>query len=251
MMTLNLFGWGRKKLLTTVATIAVVLGINNPAQAVSLNFASGSWLNPIGGAGLVNQSVEGETQIRWGTPAFGGGVDLKSGLGFTGVSASALALGEIFQLGRLRHFNHPILAGTAASTITLKLLLNLGDPAWSQAFDLNLAIEETPNVAGNCTYFSVAPCADRIAFSNASLVQNFAFAGVNYTLHLLGFRQQGDETVVNEFISQEGGTSQAFLFAKITAQTPAAPVPEPTTLAGAGFALLGTGLASRFKKGKS
>jgi hypothetical protein len=62
----------------------------------------------------------------------------------------------------------------------------------------------------------------------------FMIDETEYTLKLLGFHDTPTGTPVNEFISQEGDTSQTKLFAKITTP-PSEKVPEPTTMVGLGL----------------
>jgi hypothetical protein len=234
----------------SIASTALVFGITPQVQAISLNQSSGSWNQTVGGSGIVYQTVANETQVRWGIPAYGVGTSQKSGLGFTGVGPSTFGLGEIFQVGQLRHFNNGIFAGTQASAVNFMLNLSFDNPFETQSFNLNLQIDETPNELGSCAYISVTPCADKISISETTLSNQFSIAGIDYTLHLLGFSLTPGGTPINQFISQEGGTNQALLFAKVTATTPE-PVPEPATVAGTALWLLGTKLvASKRKKAK-
>ena len=234
----------------STASAALVFGIAPQAGAISLNLSSGSWNQPVGGSGIVYQTVASETQIRWGTPAYGGGTSQKSGLGFTGVGPSTFGLGDIFQVGQLRHFNNPIV-GDVASAVNLSLLLNFANPVATQSFNLNFEIDESTN-AGTCAYFSITPCADKISISQASMSNQFSVAGINYTLQLLGFSLTPGGAPINEFISQEGGTNQALLFAKVTAVEPEPEtVPEPATLAGTALWLLATRWAVGNKRKKA
>jgi hypothetical protein len=244
---MNLTNFSLFKLST--ASAALVFGIAPQARAISLNLSSGSWNQPVGGSGIVYQTVASETQVRWGIPSNGGGTSLKSGLGFTGVGPSTFGLGEIFQVGQLRHFNNVVSRGTAASAVNLSLFLNFDNPVATQSFNLNLQIDETPN-GGSCAYFSITPCADKIFISETSLSNQFSVAGTNYTLQLLGFSLTPGGVPINEFISQEGGTNEALLFAKVTAAEPE-PVPEPATLAGSALWLLAARWAVGNKRKKA
>ena len=230
----------------STASAALVFGIAPQAGAISLNLSSGSWNQPVGGSGIVYQTVASETQIRWGIPPDGSGTSQKSGLGFTGVGPSTFGLGEIFQVGQLGHFNNVVALGTAASAVNLSLSLNFDNPAATQSFNLNLQIEETPN-AGSCAYFSITPCADKISISETSLSNQFSVGGIDYTLQLLGFSLTPGGAPINEFISQERGTNEALLFAKITAE----PVPEPATVAGTALWLLAARWAVGNKRKKA
>jgi len=233
----------------STASAALVFGIAPQAGAISLNLSSGSWNQPVGGSQIVYQTVGSETQVRWGTPAYGGGTSQKSGVGFTGVGPSTFGLGEIFQVGQLRHFNNAISGGTAASAVNLSLYLNFDNPVATQSFNLNLQIDETPN-GGTCAYFSITPCADKISISETSLSNQFSVAGIDYTLQLLGFSLTPGGVPINEFISQEGGTNQASLFAKVTAAG-SEPVPEPATVAGTALWLLAARWAVGNKRKKA
>jgi hypothetical protein len=230
----------------STASAALVFGIAPQAGAISLNLSSGNWNQPVGGSRIVYQTVGSETQVRWGIPHYGGGTSLKSGLGFTGVGPSTFGLGEIFQVGQLRHFNNVVSGGTAAFAVNLSLFLNFDNPVGTQSFNLNLEIDETTN-EGTCDYFSTTPCADKISISETSLSNKFSVAGINYTLQLLGFSLTPEDVPINEFISQEGGTNQALLFAKVTPQ----PVPEPATLAGTALWLLAARWAVGNKRKKA
>jgi len=231
----------------STASAALVFGIAPQAGAISLSLSSGSWNQPVGGSGIVYQTVGSENQVRWGTPSDGGGTSQKSGLGFTGVGPSTFGLGEIFQVGQLRHFNNGILLGTQASAVNLSLSLDLDDPVTTQFFNFNLQIDETPNEVGTCAYFSIDPCADKISLSEASMSNQFSVAGIDYTLQLLGFSLTPGGVPINEFISQEGGTNQALLFAKVTAEQ----VPEPATVAGTALWLLAARWAVGNKRKKA
>ncbi len=233
----------------STASAALVFGIAPQAEAISLNLSSGSWNQPVGGSGIVYQTVGSETQVRWGTPHYGGGISEKSGLGFTGVGPSTFGLGEIFQIGQLRHFNNVVSGGTAASAVNLSLFLNFDNPVATQSFNLNLQIDETPN-QGTCAYFSITPCADKISISETSLSNQFSVGGIDYTLQLLGFSLTPGGVPINQFISQEGRTNQALLFAKVTAAEPE-PVPEPATLAGTALWLLAARWAVGNKRKKA
>ena len=245
---MNLPGFSIFKL--SIASAALVFGIVPQAQAISLNQSSGTWSQTVGGSEIVYQPVASENQVRWGVPAYGGGTNQKSGLGFTGVGPSTFGLGEIFQVGQLRHFNNGIFGGTAASAVNFSLNLNFDNPVATQSFNLNLQIDETPNELGSCAYFSITPCADKISISETSLSNQFAIAGIDYTLHLLGFSLTPGGAPINQFISQEGGTNQALLFAKVTAVAEPEPVPEPATVAGTALWLLGARWAVGNKRKK-
>ncbi len=208
--------------LAGCSAAALVWGFANPVQAFSLQGTAGTWSNVQGGSGISSQTVNGESQVRWGTPATMSG---SSGLGFTGVGALDFEADDVLQIGTLRHFNNPIWGGTAASAVDLSLSFDLADLG-VKTFDFTLTIDETPN-SGTCAYESVTPCADRIAWTNSLAAQSFQLDGTDYTLELLGVRESLTGDLLESFISQEGGTSEAFLFAKLTTVEPVLSSPNP------------------------
>ena len=59
----------------------------------------------------------------------------------------------------------------------------------------------------------------------------FTIGGIVYTLTLIGFGNTST-TLQDSFLSEEGGTTDTFLWARITAvDTPPNPTPEPAPLA--------------------
>jgi hypothetical protein len=222
--------------ITSVA--ALVLTVTAPAQAFSFN-TSGNWetvINP----GVAYQTVGSENQIRWGTGAFNE-INAKSGLGFTGNSSLTAAFGDILNLGTLRHFNNPI-SGFVPTPVGLTLNLNFGGtlPVPAQTFLFSLAIDETNNALVPCPYSpnNATGCSDKISFAETVSSSSFAVNSRIYTLELLGFSTTSKGTPLNQFISEEGGTNEAFLFGRVV-ETSAA-VPEPTTISG--ILLAGAGL---------
>lgn len=233
------------------AALTLSLGTIAPAaEAFTLNSTTGSWRNPAGGNFIEYQTVAGENQIRWGYPAYWVPTGGKSGLGFLGVGATELDVDQVFNLGRLRHYNQTIWYG-APGQVDLSLNLNL-DGVGTKRFNYTLDVEETPNQAGTCAYYSVTACSDRITWTNAIAAESFFLDETEYTLELIGFSPSVGGNLVDEFISQEGGNSDAFLYAKLTAlnspaPSPNAAVPEPASLLAA-LGALGGGVWLKRKK---
>jgi len=173
----------------------------------------------------------------------------QSGLGYKGVSNLDLDLGEVFNIGTLKHFNQTIKNdGLAGTNTDFSLKLDFGDGIGSKLFDFSLSIDETPNRICNnnngkdCAYQTDAGkgCADQItwdfAINNGS---TFEYENETYSLELVGFGSGFDgTTIVNEFISQEDGNNSASLFAKLVKVDTTQDIPEPASLLG----LAGLGL---------
>lgn len=219
--------------LLCTATIPLTTLFAGQADAFTLSGSSGTWSNTIGGTNINIETVGDENQVRWGSPASLSG---QSGLGFSGVGEIALDPDEVFQVGTLRHFNNPIFANSAASAVTFSVALDFGDPDIDASFSFDLEIDETPNIAGTCAYFSTTPCADRISFVDPFASETFAIDNILYTLEIVGFSDSPGGEIVTSFISQEGGTNSASLFARVTtsllAPGSASAIPEPATIAG-------------------
>jgi hypothetical protein len=177
-------------------------------------------------------STATQNQVRWGQDVGNG----QSGLGFQGVSALTFNIDQIFQIGTLTHYNNAIAAGTNTSKVDLGLNLNFSDlPITSQAFKFSFNIDETLNVGdvSKCPYYSITACSDKIDFSTPKNVNNFSIAGLDYTLQLVGFSETANGTPINKFISQEGSSNSAYLYAKVTRRR----VPESS--AGLGIVAFG------------
>jgi hypothetical protein len=198
-------------------------------HADTLDIVSATWQNLVGGAGTSINVANGTfNDVRWGTNT------PNSGLGFDGIAPPAQvlpALGNPFLLGSLRHYNNPINSGTAASSVDLAINTNMtigGNAIATGPFNFRFLIDETPN-AEPCAYPSVTPCADKISFQNLLSSDTFTIGSNVYTINILGFASTLGGPIVSDFISQEGGTNTAFLYASISA--PASSVPEPASIA--------------------
>lgn len=223
------FGGLASKAVTAGCAVAVGLAAA-PAQAqVVLDKTTGTWSNPVGGTSILFQTVAGENQIRWGESTGSG----QSGLGFTGVDPNpdlVVPFETNFLLGTLRHFNNPISSGTAASSVSLTLETLFTTPPLSIDFVYSSTIDETPNSAP-CTYPSDTPCADKITISTVPN-QTFTFQGKTLTLASFFLDENGNPT--DSLISQEGGTTTAQVFGRLTkpGDGPGDAVPGPLPVLG-------------------
>ena len=239
-----------KKSLSYLVAVAFLV-IAYPMDAVTISQVDGTFSNAQGGPGSVpalfnlnfvdNVPVAfgngQEDQIRWGLSLVE-----QSGLGFTGSAPPAFTVNvdEEFELGRLRHFNTPILLTSGPLSVDLAVTLDFSDPVGvSQTFETTIGIVENPN--------SLPP---QDAFDVISLGTGFAndvfdIGGVFHTLEVLGFKNQNGD-LVNELITDENTTNEAVLFARITQAQPN-PIPEPSTLSLVALGLGGLVLGHRRK----
>ena len=174
----------------------------------------------------------------------------KSGLGFAGVQNLDIKANEVFNIGTLKHFNQTIWGDGLAGTKTdFSLSLTFGEQLiGEQTFNFALHIDETNNDPGShtggvCPYEtdSGKGCSDKITWSfDLEQTHTFDYGGDQYTLELVIFSENMDTSTVTErFISQEKGTSEASLWARvIKVPSDRQEVPEPTALLG--LAALGT-----------
>ncbi|NJM98004.1 MAG: PEP-CTERM sorting domain-containing protein [Phormidesmis sp. RL_2_1] len=174
----------------------------------------------------------------------------QSGLGYKGVSNLDLAVGEVFNIGTLTHFNQTIFSGNFIGTkADFSLVLDFGDVGiGSQKFDFAFSIDETRNNQGNnnngkdCPYQTDAGkgCSDKITWDFAIDQKNsFTYNNEKYSLELVGFAQSlANQNLVNDFISQEYTDNSASLFARLVKIDTTQDIPEPTSLLG----LAGLGL---------
>jgi hypothetical protein len=210
------------------------------------------WTGTIGGVGVVERTVGTREEIRWGTPLVGdpNNVDIKSGLGMDkdfgvfGTLPFTVSDNQNFPLGKLSHFNHPIVFGTHATSAFLNVTASIqveSQNIVAGPFSFRFDIEETFNEVP-CPSFqqSGTPCDDRITPFSV-LPQTFAWDGKQFTITITGFCVTcTGESLLPAFITEEGGVRNAFLVAQIVV-TSAVAEPEALALFGpalAGFAAL-------------
>lgn len=226
------------------AMLAAPLLAFGSAQAVTINSTTPTWTHLVGGSNTQTNVHDGNfLDVRWGVPMEW----RRSGLGFDPASPPAVnePINTPFLLGTLQHYNNPIATGSAASSVDLDLLTNIaGASPLNQTFQYRFIINETPNVYP-CQFPSGNnPCADQITFQNLDTTSAFTIGGVSYTIVLTGFSTDHGRTFTSDFISQEGSTNSAGLYAIITAATP---VPEPLSVAMLSAGLLGLAVIRRPK----
>lgn len=210
--------------------ISVGLGwamLAGAASAASLN-TSGTWNNSTPAGGI---SGQGTNQISWGNPAT---VNGQSSYKFVGVSETvdvADLTASNFLLGEFTHNNFPVFEGNGLLESTT-LSVDFSLDAISKLFTFDFDHFETPNDGTPCAAGGAQPCPDLVSFDNGGVSNEFiTLDGIDYNLTLIGFSQDGGNTLVEEFLTLENQANTAGLYAQLT-QVPTESVPEPASLLG-------------------
>jgi hypothetical protein len=227
--------------LSSVLAAFVLSASAASAGPLTLSNAVGGWdplsvdANPATAATVVIANVPGSglDAISWGNAV------PKSRYSFDPIDGSFNpVLGTPFLLGVFEHNNRTIpLATSLFFGVDYDFSIDTNGDVSVLSDTFSFSHLETPN-AGPCPVGN-APCADIVSVTGASLNTMIQVGSDIYFFNLLGFSLDGGTTFSNEFISKEGASNQAGLYAVITSQ-PISEVPEPASLAlmGAGLALV-------------
>ena len=159
-------------------------------------------------------------------------------------------------MGKLTHFNQTLFGNKPfGKSAEFSLNLDFGDSGLSsQNFGFAFSIDETPNKQEVCPYQTDVGkgCSDRITWDfSIDQSNSFTYNNEKYSLELVGFSKElSSKTIVNDFISQEGGDNSASLFARLVKVETANDIPEPASVLG----IAGMGLffvRSRKKKSEA
>lgn len=210
---------------STTAAVAIFAAsaFASGASAASLDITAitPSWDNVSPGSGITIDNVPPTISLRWGNP-----VDQnQSGYDFIAASTpiSGLAPDTIFALGEFDHLNFPI-TGTTLASVDLSVDIQIGGgPLVSSVFAITH--NETPNTPGTCPTGSGTVCDDIVTISNSLGSDTFDIGGVTYIFSVLGFSQDGGDTITTSFLTQENSRNVATLYGNYTVATNVVPLP--------------------------
>ncbi|NOD63190.1 MULTISPECIES: THxN family PEP-CTERM protein [unclassified Ruegeria] len=221
-----------KSNVAAIALVGVLAG--SAASALSVTAISPSWQNVNPTTGITESSSGSTISLRWGGGSNPSGYDFTP----TGTPILNLSPDTAFDLGQFTHLNFPI-PGEVLSSVDLVVDLQIGGgPLVSSTF--SLTHNETVNQQSNCPQ-DPTPCNDIVTIANTLGSQNFSFGGQNYVFSVLGFSQDGGNTISTGFSTVEETKNYATLYGQYTV----APVPLPA----AGWLLLG-GIGGLFAYGR-
>ena len=223
-----------------IAIISTCIAFASPARAVSFQgFTAGIFVDPVGVAPstLVTTGVD-TNEFTWGT----GYQSLSNSLKFDGADFQGVVPpDQTFTLGTLTYFNGTVLNGTEASSVDLRITLNLTSPVLlSQNFDFDFKLLNTYNVG------SATQNADSI-FLTSLPTTIFTIDGIDYSLKMdFGSVTGSGFSQIDKFSVLEGGTASATLIGTISAINPPSVPDSGSTLALMAMAIAGVSGMRRY-----
>lgn len=224
-----------------------------PASAAPLDITSivGSWQNADPASSVTaidNQADQGTDQIRWGGED--GNINSGSGYNFTpGADLLDVQLGTAFALGTFTHVNNVIPIGSSIESVQYDFSFSTNGVPASISDVFSFSHNETPNFEP-CPTGSVSTCDDIVSIGSLSIDQLINVGGQLFFFNLIGFSTDGGLTIKSDFLSAEGSSNSAVLYAMVTAQPTAIPEPTSLLLFGAGLTAVGLHLRLRGRRRK-
>ncbi|MGA7392941.1 MAG: VPDSG-CTERM sorting domain-containing protein [Terrimicrobiaceae bacterium] len=223
-----------------IAIISACMGFASHAKAVSFQGTTkGIFVEAVGVAPqtLVTTGVD-TNEFTWGT----GRNSPSNSLRFDGASfAGVVPPNQTFTLGTLTYFNGTVLNGTEASSVDLRVTLDLTSPVdLSQNFNFDFKLLNTYNVG------SANQNADSVFLTSLfpTTTTILTIDGIDYSLKMnFGAVTGSGFSQVDKFSVLEGGTASATLIGTISAMNPPSVPDSGSTLALMAMAIVGvTGL---------
>ena len=238
------------KLMKRALHVAMGLALFQGAQAIPV-VTDGEWLSvegsPSDGPDFFDTEPNGtNNRVTWGIPVG----DLNPGPSaylFEGVDPGDAPLdGSLFELGDFTHENFTIQFPSITGA-TLDFYVDFTGEGISQTFTYFFDPTDTPNNENPCAEGGIIPCPDLVSIPDASSTETVVLNGQEYLLRILGFSQDGGQTILEDFLTSEGQNNTATLYARLE---PPPEIPAPATLALLGLGLFGIGY-KRHKQKKS
>jgi hypothetical protein len=208
--------------LAPVLAAGASLALEVPASALTFLGASGSFQNPVGGAGVSFESSGGPyldpqpaaptgnqtapNGIRWGNPVGPNRSGLRiygSDYGPTGVNIPTDGTpSTVANVLTLDHINFPIFGGSAISSVELTLTYSFLDDD-NNPFSVNdivpITVEETPN-SPPCPFPSPPgnPCSDRITLVQPQTLVYYIDNGPEFIELSLNFPTSGTNFIITD-----------------------------------------------------
>ncbi|MDJ0618257.1 MAG: choice-of-anchor K domain-containing protein [Calothrix sp. MO_192.B10] len=198
---------------TTLSTYAAIAVVSSSAQAqiFSGNLDNVKWGTPSAGSNTdpVFSGV-GTGTFRWGDPDdFGVGANE---LAFTAIPFNDVGVDSLFAIGDLTYFNGTVLLNTAVANVPLNFDFSLNNPlSLNESGLIDFELVNTPNLSDDPDQN-----ADIVKFTKNGILGTFSSNDKEYQITLAGFSQDGGANFLDEIIGNEGETSTASLYAKIT-----------------------------------
>jgi hypothetical protein len=247
--------------LYSLSVVTALIALSPPSQAAPIftGSAVGAWGATTGGVDNPHPDVTesnrdgaatGSAASKIATLSFGSvtpNIFTFDGAGSnvgSAVGAFSAAAGTLFDIGRFTYKNgNNTTIGTSIDAVSLGITLTLTSPLSNTSnYSYNFGIDITPNNTGN-----PVTDGDIVTISNGISSSTFSYNGINYTLALEGFSTNGGHTFTSQFLSPEGSTATADIYAVIN-QPSLIAVPEPLSVALFGSGLIALTMVKRRRK---